>query len=722
MAVNSGSSGGSAADSIRAGRAHVEMSMKDAGLQSGLKKFQRDLMAMGKAITLGGSGLIAGATSIIGPVTGLFAKFTHNANEISRLATKLGVSTEEMSQFAYACETTGMSLEDVTGQFENLAERVAQGAVGSGEAAATFQKLGIDAAKLQLQNPVEQMITLAEAMAGITNETERLGMLSSLGGDQFQWMNNLFKKGPDGIRGLMGEANKVGATLSGTTAEQAVRAGQAIDRAWAAAKNTLLTIGAALLPQVGTIERLSDSVVRGIGMARDFIQENREIVVAVTAGAAAVAGLGAAMVVIGGVMAAIGPVISGIATAVGFLAGIPGAIISAAIALPGLIAGIPAAIGAAAAAIPALVGGFAVWLAQAAAAVAIIGGLGAAIYYVATQTDIGASILESVTDVGGEIADYFSSLADQVMEVVSDIFDPFISTWSSIKNAIASGNLSDAFKLTIAAVKATWANAMVYIQQGWNTAEAYLSDSWVELQFEAEALWEKLKFVFESMAAVFEPEIEFMKKVWSHFVDGLITSAKVVGGILYVAFVLPFENMINVVARALRAIGRTELAGKLENAITGEIEDLAKSIEVIQQEANRGTADRISMLRREADLKKEIAQVERDAALAKRKEDRDAARAKLELLKAEQEEIRLTNQAMAVANTLFGVLFNSRGLMARIDAGARVAAVAGTFSMRNVNQSLFGGTTDKIEKNTSETATATKDIAGKVDNLKPRFT
>jgi len=218
-------------------------------------------MRYGAAIAKVGAGVAGVGASVLAPITGAFKGALDRSTEITRLAQKLGVSTEKLSQFAYAAETTGMSFEDLTGQFENLAERVAQGAEGSGEAAETFKKLGIDAAALKLKNPIDQMIELAGAMQGVTNQTERLGMLSSLGGDQFQWMENIFRKGPEGIAKLMGEARDVGASLSSESSAQATKVTATFSRAWAALKGMFFSLGESLLPLAEHVESAASFIV-----------------------------------------------------------------------------------------------------------------------------------------------------------------------------------------------------------------------------------------------------------------------------------------------------------------------------------------------------------------------------------------------------------------------------------------------------------------------------
>jgi len=272
---------------------------------------------IGHGVAFAGAGITAGGAAIVAPLAAAFKGMLDRSTEIAKLSTKLGVSTEQLSEFAYAAELTGQSFQDLEGHWENLAERVAQGATGGGEAAETFKKLGIDAGQLKLQNPVEQLITLAEAMRGVTNETERLGMLSSLGGDKFQGLNALFKQGPEGIRKMMGEAKTVGASVSSESAAAAVKTEQAFLRAWTSIKSIFWSVGEAFLPLVDTLQAGVSLFVGLIGGVRAFIQNNKILVMVLAGVGLTLAAIGVGVIALGGIITAFGAVASAVGTIVG---------------------------------------------------------------------------------------------------------------------------------------------------------------------------------------------------------------------------------------------------------------------------------------------------------------------------------------------------------------------------------------------------------------------
>ena len=431
MAVSGSSKGGSGkggnADSIRAGKAHVELTAEDAGLRNKLKEAKLTLMKWGGSIAKVGAGIAGAGASILAPLTGAFKGALDRSAEISRLAKKLGVSTEQLSEFAYACETTGMSFEDMTGQFENLAERIAQGAEGSGEAAETFKKLGIDAAALKLKNPIDQMIELARAMQKVTNQTDRLGMLSSLGGDQFQWMENLFAKGPEGIAQLMAEARDVGASLSTEASANATKVSAAFARAWASVKGLFFSIGEAMLPLAENVESAMQFLVGLAKGAREFIQDNRQLIQIIGAVAAAVVGIGSAVVAVGGVLAGVGVAIGGFASA-------------AAILFNPITLKI---------------------LAIVAAAVALVVAIGAIVRAFLKFTSVGQSI-------GRVLSHGFSFF-----------FDIFKTTWGGVIDAIANGDLQGAWDIALQGLTATWKLFIVGLQSMWNNFKMYVVDSFI---------------------------------------------------------------------------------------------------------------------------------------------------------------------------------------------------------------------------------------------------
>lgn len=268
MAV--GGSGGNAG-AIRAGKAFVELAMKDTGLQLGLKRAAALVASFGAAfvkvgaVGAGGLAAAAGGLALLGKSAG------DRAVDFDRLSKRVGVPIDKLSAFAYAAETTGQEIGDLEGHFENFAERVFQASQGTGEAAETFKKLGINARDLIKMDPAEQLIAVADAMAKITNNTERRGILSALGSDQFQGLNDLLSKGSSGIRGLMAEAKKVGAVLDPAETKDTAAAMGELGRAWIAGKNAALSLGAAILPTADNARRFTAMTIEAIDNGRKWV-------------------------------------------------------------------------------------------------------------------------------------------------------------------------------------------------------------------------------------------------------------------------------------------------------------------------------------------------------------------------------------------------------------------------------------------------------------------
>lgn len=423
MALAGGGSGGAA---VRAGRAFVEFFLKDEGFQRSLDRIRGRLTRFGTIAAGVGAGVTAAGAAVLAPVTKLFTSAVTDAAIIGRFAAKIGDTAENVSRLAYAAETTGVTFDDLRGHFENWVERVKQGAQGAGEAADEFRRLNLDANELMKLPVTEQFVALSKAMQGVTNETQRLGMLSSFGGDKFQELNAFLKLGPEGIRRAMDEADRVGAT----TSQEQVRQALEVQRAWlemtTAVKQAFLEVGRALFGQVDNIRALADLIVGAAAAAREFIARNRTLVLVVTAVAAAVAAVGVAL----------------------------GAVGAAAIFASAAVSALGTILGAVFSPVGAVVLGVAAAVAVLAAAVA---GLG---YLFVTQTQTGAAAF------------------DFLKGVVRDVADNFSKAWSGIAAAVRAGNFKLALQIAGAAGMVEWKRLMLGLTVAWVGFKDLVVDGW----------------------------------------------------------------------------------------------------------------------------------------------------------------------------------------------------------------------------------------------------
>lgn len=425
MALANSGGGGASAGAVRAGKAFVEIGIDRTPLERGLKQVQARLASFAKTafnVGLGGVGI---GTGILAPLVAAGKFAVDRGASFERLSQRLGDTTENLSGLAYAAETTGQTLEDLEGHFENLAERIVQAAEGGGEAVETFKKLRIDPNQLKLIPAAEQMEILADAVNAFSdNDTVRRGLLSTLGGDKFQGLNELFKKGSVGIRNLKKEAANVGATVGTAEAKEADLAWQSLNRAWAAAKGVLASVGAALIPHAETIKSISSGVVGAVVSVRAWVNENRILV-------AGLAAVGVGLIAGGAALAALGVVAGVVSSGVGALAAVVGFLAS------------PVAVTAA---------GIAVLTAA-------LAGVG---YKLLTTTESGRAF---AAELSGGIAEA-AAIAKQTVGGIADAFK--------------AGDLALAGKIAMVGLYAVMTDAVVWMTQKWNGFKTVFVDGWHE--------------------------------------------------------------------------------------------------------------------------------------------------------------------------------------------------------------------------------------------------
>lgn len=150
-----------------------------------------------------------------------------SADEINKLSERLGASTEALSEYQFVAERTGVSFKNITDGFQKLSRRTAEAARGQGEAKDTLRELGIEAEKLAQLAPEQQFEIIADAIAGVENQSEKLRISQKLFDSENVKLLQTLQKGSGGIRELRDEAQELGRSLSQEGADAASRAADA---------------------------------------------------------------------------------------------------------------------------------------------------------------------------------------------------------------------------------------------------------------------------------------------------------------------------------------------------------------------------------------------------------------------------------------------------------------------------------------------------------------
>lgn len=427
---------------IRAGRAFVELFADDTNFFRALNRVKRGFGEFADGLKSAGTRLTAGGGAVLAGIGGIFAETVSHVTELDRAAAKLNLPIDKLSGFTFAAKTTGQSLEDLLGHWENFADRVVQGATGTGGVADAFKELGIDARQLLNQDSVDQMLTLADAFSKIQNRTKALSIASTLGGDQFQKLLPLFDKGSAGIREAMGKGNALGAVITPQMAADVKAFQEGLTEVKTVLGAVSTSIAGAFLPLLPAFRTLANLTVGLATSFRSWASANQSTITGVAAAAAAA-------VVAGGALVAIGVAISGVISLGGTLASVFGVVAT-------------------------IVGG---------ALTAVLTVQGAVIA-------VAALLAFKFTDLGSILSTTFGSAVSAVKGFLGDLFSTATTTWSGISDALQAGDLELAGKIAFTGLQLAFSQVVSVMKDIWTEFSTWFLSLTNKVSKEAADTWQ----------------------------------------------------------------------------------------------------------------------------------------------------------------------------------------------------------------------------------------
>lgn len=137
------------------------------------------------------------------------------AVEISKLATVMGVSTNQAQEWAYAAQQSGLSADDLTQLVAELAENLGEAAGGSGEAADAFKSLGLamkDSNGKLKETPVA-LNEIADKLAKMADGQKKTAIITGLFGEEGIKLLPVLNQGSAGLKKYAEEARTLGLIL-----------------------------------------------------------------------------------------------------------------------------------------------------------------------------------------------------------------------------------------------------------------------------------------------------------------------------------------------------------------------------------------------------------------------------------------------------------------------------------------------------------------------------
>ena len=306
---------------IQAGRAHVEIYVRNKGLIRGLQKAQARLRAFGTGLQSIGIKVLAMGSSITAPLLLATKQFMSMGDEVAKMSIRVGFGVRALSELGFAAEQSGSNLDQLgTGLFRMI-RRVANASTGTGPAVRALKELGLVAEDLTQLSPEKQFYAIADALAGVKNESLAAQYAFELFGLGAKQLLPLLREGTAGMNKLRKEARELGRSISPTDAQAAAILADAWNRLISTLKGATFQIGSALASSLGvTYDKITEHfkiLMKWIKGNRDMIVSLFKLGVELIAVSAAVYAIGIPFLVLAKIIGVVASVVATLSGAIG---------------------------------------------------------------------------------------------------------------------------------------------------------------------------------------------------------------------------------------------------------------------------------------------------------------------------------------------------------------------------------------------------------------------
>lgn len=137
-----------------------------------------------------------------------------NIDDIAKTADKLGLTTEALGGLQHAASlTAGVGDKQFNTALQRMTRRIAEAAMGTGEAKGAIEELGLSAKVLDAAGPDRAFLTIADAMRTVDGQSNRLRLAFKLFDSEGAALVNTLNQGSGAITEMMREADELGITF-----------------------------------------------------------------------------------------------------------------------------------------------------------------------------------------------------------------------------------------------------------------------------------------------------------------------------------------------------------------------------------------------------------------------------------------------------------------------------------------------------------------------------
>ncbi len=255
---------GSLSVSISATTKKFEKAMKKANKK--IVKFSTSVQE--SALKVAKFGTALGGVALAG-LTIMVKKQLDFIDATAKLSDRLGIATEDLQRLRFAAEITGAGTETLDKSFEQLSKRLGEASQGLGTGKDGLKALGLELNTLLGKNPAEQFKIIAEEVANLGTQEEKVAVATQLFGRSGVSLVNTLALGRKGIEELGRELDKLGGSFSRVDAARVEAANDAMHRLSVLFTSITQRVTIKLAPVIELItNRVIDFATEGEGLGK----------------------------------------------------------------------------------------------------------------------------------------------------------------------------------------------------------------------------------------------------------------------------------------------------------------------------------------------------------------------------------------------------------------------------------------------------------------------
>ena len=250
------------------GALRVSLGLDSAQFQAGLKTAEA---STGRFSKVAGAAFAAVAVASAAAALALghaVKQAANHADQLSKTASRLGLTVEALSQLEYAGKMAGVSSETLSMALQRFTRRSAEAADGAGEAAVALKAMGIELRddNGNLRKTEELFYEVADVLSRVSDEGTKVRLAFKLFDSEGVKLINMLDGGAEGLRKMAAESDRFGQTISTKTGKAAEEFNNSLGRMEAVLSGVVNKIMAESIPAMTdfTDTMTSEEVQQGL--------------------------------------------------------------------------------------------------------------------------------------------------------------------------------------------------------------------------------------------------------------------------------------------------------------------------------------------------------------------------------------------------------------------------------------------------------------------------